>query len=91
LGGVAIAAEANPSLIFGSTPDGVLNLSNGVNLGVHLEGETITVYADGVQVLQVQDNSRAEGILLRFRVSNRSQANNMTLLVDDFAYWDLAQ
>jgi serine/threonine protein kinase len=89
-GNVAVAAEANPSLIFGSTPDGVANLNAGVTLGLAMEGETLRVFINGVEILSVRDNSRSEGILLRFRVSNRSQNENLTLIVDDFAYWDFA-
>lgn len=90
LGGVAVIAEANPSLIYGATPDGLYSLQKGVTLGIDLQGSTITVYLDGQNVLEVEDSTRLEGILLRFRLTNRARQGDMALLVDDFAYWDYA-
>ena len=90
LGSVAIVAEANPSLVFGSTPDGVARLQEGATLGIELDGTFIRLYVDGQQVLEVEDESRLDGILFRLRVSNRSQEEDLTLIVDDFVFWDLA-
>jgi hypothetical protein len=90
-GGIAISAEANPSQIFASTPDGVWKPANGQTVGIHLDGPKLTLYLDGENVLEVSDNSRLEGILLRFRVTNRQTEAETTFLMDDFAYWDLSQ
>jgi hypothetical protein len=90
LGSIAVAAEANPSLSFGGTADGAADIEGGFTLGVHLDGPTISIYVDGEVVLETEDDQRLEGILLRWRVSNRSQTDTLTLLIDDFAYWDLS-
>lgn len=88
-GDVAVSLENNPSMIFGSTPDDTASLSEGVTLGIHLAGEKITIYVNGENVLEVEDDTATEGLLPRFRIGNR--AEDLTVLIDDFVYWDLSE
>lgn len=90
-GDVAISPENNPSLIIGSTPDGTARLAEGITLGVHLQGTKITVFVNGQNVLEVDDDSADEGLLPRIRISNRAEGQDLTVLIDEFVYWDLSE
>ena len=88
---MTVAAESNPGLVFGSTPDNTAPLIDGVTLGVHLVGNQITVYANGQPLLEIEDASRAQGLPFRIRLTNRATETDLTLLIDNFAYLDLSQ
>lgn len=90
-GNVVVGYENDPSLILGSTPDGVANLAEGMTLGVHLLGPNLTIYINGEKVLEVEDDKASEGLLPRFRIGNRAERQDIVVLIDDFAYWDLSE
>jgi len=90
-GSLAVSAEANPSLVFGSTQDSVVSVAQSFTIGLALDGDDITVYVNGEIALETSDSTRAEGILFRIRTTNRDANNPLFVLVDDFAFWDLAE
>jgi hypothetical protein len=88
LGRVEVAADNNPSLIYGSTPENVVNLAAGLTLGIRMAGPELRIYTDGVEILRIEDEERMQGLFLRWRFTNRSQTAEMNVLLDEFAYWD---
>ncbi len=89
-GEIAIVAENDPSLVYASTGEGALDPQAGGTLGVRLAGARIQVFADGMPVLDVEDDTRAEGILLRVRLVNRDTEATLRVVLDEFAFWNLS-
>ncbi|NJL92804.1 MAG: serine/threonine protein kinase [Anaerolineae bacterium] len=89
-GGLTLTSAQNASLIFDRTDDGALDLATGVTLGIHLNGSTLSLYLDGQLLREITDNTRDQGVILRYNLANRNPETPVTLLLDDVAYWDLS-
>ena len=78
--------------IAGPDTSGAINTGPGQTnrIGVGAKENNFWIYINGVKLAEIQDSAYTEGVRIGLAVGS-TNTENMTVLFDDYAYWDLPE